>query len=91
MIHNEHFQKADDSYEVRHDGNGNAIHVYIKDGEAIVFPTMYDCGTYLYIRDNDIERFYILEENLEWLYSHAEYNYYKLKDIYQSVKQFNNA
>ena len=35
MIHTEHLRKADESYEVRHDNNGNAVHAYIKDGKVL--------------------------------------------------------
>ena len=42
MLHNEHLRKADELYEIRHDNNGNAIHIFIKDGEAIIFQNLDD-------------------------------------------------
>lgn len=29
MLHNEHLRLASESYEIKHDNNGNALHVYI--------------------------------------------------------------
>lgn len=83
MIHNEHFLKADDTYEIRHDNNGNAVHVYIKDGEAIVFPTAYDLFSYVVNANAEAERFYLPEEELDKMYECGEYNYYDLKQMKQ--------
>lgn len=84
MLHNEHLAKADESYEIRHDSAGNVIHVYIKDGEAIVFPTLDDFVMYIYI-GKEVERFYLNENELSNLYSFDEYNYYRLKKIAESI------
>lgn len=81
MTHNEHFLRADDLYEIRHDNNGNAIHVYVKDGEAIVFPTAYDLSMYV-INGKDCDRFYISESRLSDMYESNEYNYYMLKVLW---------
>jgi hypothetical protein len=78
MIHNEHLQKADELYEVRHDNNGNAIHVYIKDGEAIIFPTLHDFVMRVYY-GQEVERFYLEEESLDAMYDESAYDYYTLK------------
>lgn len=78
MIHNEHFDKADRTYEVRHDNNGAAIHVLIKDGEAIIYPTLYD----LYLHFNSgvqVERMYVSEEDLGDIYELDVYDYYRIK------------
>lgn len=80
MLHNEHLRKADESYEIRHDHSGNVIHVYIKDGEAVLFPTLIEMIRWLLFGSQE-ERFYMNEEDLERLYEHDEYNYYKLKKI----------
>lgn len=80
MLHNEHLRKADESYEIRHDHSGNAIHVYIKDGEAVVFPTLVCMIRWLLFGSQE-ERFYVGEVDLDALYEHDEYNYYKLKKI----------
>lgn len=79
MLHNEHLRKADETYEIRHDHNGNAIHVLIKDGEAIIFPTLHDLVGRIYF-GLDSERFYLKEEDLGEMYSESEYNYYELKN-----------
>ena len=81
MIHNESFLRADDLYEVRHDSNGNAIHVYVKDGEAIVFPSAYDLSMYV-INGKDCDRFYISESRLTDMYVSNEYNYHALKVLW---------
>lgn len=85
MLHNEHFRKADESYEIRHDNIGNAIHVFITDGEAIVFPTLFDFFSYCYLGRPNIERFYLEERLLDNLYSFEEYQYYKLKEIAEKI------
>jgi hypothetical protein len=85
MLHNEHLRKADELYEVRHDDNSNAIHVFIKDGEAIIFPSLWDLVQYKYLGVNDIERFYLDEEELSKLYSHDSYDYYSLKEIAEGL------
>ena len=77
MIHNEHLRKADESYEIRHDNHGNAVHVYIKDGEAIIFPTLEDFIRRVYFGE-EVERFYVSEEDLESLYG-GSYSYYDMK------------
>lgn len=79
MLHNEHLRKADESYEIRHDHNGNAIHVFIKDGEAIVFPTLWDLIEYQYLGVPNTERFYVSEADLSTLYESRSYSYYDLK------------
>lgn len=81
MLHNEHLSKADELYEIRHDNSGNAIHVFIKDGEAIIFPTLHDLIQRIYF-GKEVERFYLEEEALEAMYDESEYNYYNLKSIY---------
>jgi ribosomal protein S19 len=81
MTHNEHLRKADELYEVRHDNNGNAIHVYIKDGEAIIFPSLHDFVTRIYY-GQEVERFYVKEEALFDMYTENAYDYYTLKSKY---------
>lgn len=85
MLHNEHLRRADESYEIRHDHNGNAIHLFIKDGEAIVFPSLHDFIAYLYLGDSNIERFYISESSLGDLYNSKDYSYYELKKIAEKI------
>jgi hypothetical protein len=84
MTHNEHLRKADESYEIRHDNNGNAIHVLIKDGEAIVFPTLHDFVSRVYF-GQEVEQFYCPEELLSDLYESDSYYYYTLKEFCERV------
>jgi len=49
MTHNEHLRKADETYEVRHDNCGNALHVYIKDGYAKIFGSLDDFINHIYM------------------------------------------
>lgn len=86
MLHNEHLRKADELYEIRHDNNGNVIHVFIKDGEVIIFPTLHDLVSRVYF-GLDSERFYINEDELWYLYEQSNYNYYDLKNDYSELKE----
>ena len=81
MLHNEHLSKADELYEVRHDNNGNAIHVFIKDGEAIIFQNLHDFVMRIYY-GKEVERFYLSEEELTDMYNSNDYEYYELKSKY---------
>jgi hypothetical protein len=86
MLHNEHLRKADELYEVRHDNDGNAIHIFIKDGEAIIFPTLWDLISHqCYNGIPEVERFYLDEEELINLYSFEVYDYYSLKEIAKKI------
>jgi hypothetical protein len=81
MIHSEHLAKADESYEIRFDQNGHAIHVYFKDGYAIVFPALHEFVLRVYYGE-EVERFYLDEEDLERMYQERTCNYYELKARY---------
>ena len=70
-IHNEHLRKADESYEVIHDNKGKALHVYIKDGDAIIFNSLHDLVSYVYFAKPDIQRHYVSEDELEGYYQSA--------------------
>lgn len=83
MIHNEHLSKADELYEVRHDNSGNAIHVFVRDGNAIVFPTLHDFVMYIY-EGQQVERFYLSEEELTDMYNDSSYDYYTLKSTHHN-------
>jgi hypothetical protein len=79
MIHNEHLRKADESYEIRHDNNGNAIHVYLTDGYAVLFPTIHDFIMKVYFGKQS-ESFTTFESRLEEIYESDIYDYYKIKE-----------
>lgn len=78
MIHNEHLRRADTLYECRHDGNGNAVHVLIKDGEAVIYPTLQDLIESHYFFEPGHSKMYLREEQLEQLYECEDYSFYKL-------------
>ena len=75
MTHSEHLRRADETYEIRHDGSGNAIHIVIKDGEAVLYPTLHDMIVHQYFGQNS-ERFYVSEKSVETLFERGNYNYY---------------
>jgi hypothetical protein len=79
MLHNESLKGADSSYEIR-SNNFKAIHVHIKDGEAICFPTLHDFVLYCYFGDSNVERFYLKESLLDDLYQNENYDYHSLKE-----------
>jgi hypothetical protein len=79
MVHNEHFRRADELYEIWHDNNGQAIHMLIKDGEAIIFKDLHDFVLYNYL-GTDVDRVYISEDALNDIPDECRYNYYKLRD-----------
>jgi hypothetical protein len=81
-LHNEHLRKADETYEIRHDNNGNAIHVYIDGyGGAKVYPTLNELVKDVYLNEES-ESFYIKEDELEHLYDFEEYNFYKMREAW---------
>lgn len=89
MIYSEHLDKADESYVIRCDDNGHVIHVYEKDGEAIVFPSLSYFIRYLYCGETDIERFYVTENQMDTLYKTDVYSYYDLKDMANKFESCN--
>lgn len=85
MLHNEHLRRADESYEIRHDHNGNAIHIYLKDNKAIIFGSLHDFIAYLYLGESEIERLYLDEHNLSDLYNSKSYSYHELKKVAEKL------
>lgn len=81
MIHNEHLRKADELYEIRHDMHGNAIHVYVTGGEAIIFRSLNDFIKHVYFGDPDVSCYYALEEDLSKLYECPEYKFEALVPV----------
>lgn len=80
MIHNEHLRKADELYEVWHDNNGNAIHMYIKDGEVIIFPNLLRLVEYVILGNSSTERVHMTEDKLDKIPDDIRYNYYSVRD-----------
>lgn len=49
MLHNEHLRFASESYEIKHDNNGNALHVYIDQYQsAYIFSCLNAFVKYVY-------------------------------------------
>lgn len=49
MLHNEHLRLACESYEIKHDNNGNALHVYIDQYQnAYIFTCLDSLVKYVY-------------------------------------------
>jgi hypothetical protein len=67
-IHNEHLRKADESYELVHNEKGAALHVYIKDGDAIIFDCLDDFVRHVYMGVPSVPRQYASEDELETYY-----------------------
>jgi len=78
MIFNEHLRRADESYELRFNSKGEAIHVHIKDGIATIFPTLDDMIRWAYFGEQT-ERFTWAEYFLDLIYDLKEYSYYEIK------------
>lgn len=81
MIHNEHLRSANEQYEIRHDHKGNAIHVYIRDNDAVIYGTLDDLIQSVYF-GKQVERIYCFNDDLETIYENESYEFKKLKDIY---------
>jgi predicted RecB family endonuclease len=81
MTHNEHLRKADETYEVRHDNCGNAIHVYIKDGYAKIFGSMDDFINYIYGIDSSRYYIEVKEGMLDAIYETDAYTLNQVKNF----------
>ena len=68
----EHFGRADTSVEICELSSGNTITTIHKDGEAIIFPSIYEAFLYASTGDNVIERFYCDEKQLEYVYENFD-------------------
>jgi hypothetical protein len=84
MLHSEHLRKADETYECRHDGNGNAVHIVITRTTAVIFPTINDLIKQVYFGE-EVERFYCAKEFLYDLYESDSYSYHTLKEFAERV------
>lgn len=73
-------------YQIRHDGNNNAIHAHIHYGEAIVFKKLEDLFAMVFSSPTmqqltSIECFFVNEDMLKELYKFEVYDYDSLHDI----------
>lgn len=82
MIHNENLRTADELYEIRNDDGGNALHIYIKDGNAIIYQCLDDLIQHIYF-GKQTDRIYCSEDSLIDIY---DSNVYELSEI---ANQFN--
>ena len=69
--------RADKLYECRTNGEHH-IHVIIKDGEAVVYANLIDMISHQYLGDENVNRFYLTEYELEDLYGQEIYEFLKL-------------
>lgn len=81
MLHNEHLRKADELYEILHDMHGNAIHIYVTDGEAIIFGSLHEFVEHVYFGASGIRRYYISEDDLNELYNSPSYKFEELAPL----------
>jgi hypothetical protein len=72
MLHNEHLRTADELYEIRNDDGGNALHIYIKDGNAIIYQCLDDLIQHIYF-GKQTDRVYCSETDLEAIYKSDMY------------------
>jgi len=84
MFYSENFSNTE-TYEVRHDNNGNCIHVFITDGDAVIYPTLQDLIGHRYGTGMGVERVYLDEEDLPKLYESEFYGYSTLKKIVHQI------
>jgi hypothetical protein len=87
MILNQHLREADESIEIIHNSQGQSVCFYIKDGEAIMFPTIDDLVRYVYLGEGT-KREYLLESELDGIYQTDLYDYHQIKE-YLNKKRTN--
>ena len=80
LLVSEHFGRADTSIEIDELSKGT-ITVIHKDGEAIIFPSIYVMCMYQTSGSDSLERFYCDESQLDFVYSN-------FKDYYDIVNNF---
>ena len=85
MIHTEHLRKADESYAIRHDNKGNAVHEYRRGYYYYIFPTLDDFARYVYLGDQTADRFPVQEEDLNELYESDVYEYFALRKLAENI------
>lgn len=73
----EHFGRADTSIEIVELSPGNTITVVHKDGEAKIFPSIYEMVCYEQGMRENVDRFYCDEKQLEFVYE----NFTSYQDI----------
>ena len=89
-LHTEKLRKNWESYELRHDNEGNATHAVIKDGKATIYASLLDLIQHRYFGNADIKTYSIREEDLDELYG-DEYNFHKLEDKMKELQERENV
>jgi hypothetical protein len=79
MTHIEYLGDDKGCYEIRHNDYGAAIHVYILDSDAIIFPSLDELIRYVYLGDRDMKYISIPVGALEELYESKHYDYRSIK------------
>jgi hypothetical protein len=73
-----------ETYEVRHDNHGNAIHVVIVDNIANVYASLDNLVRHQYLGQENVPRYCTRVDNLESYYNKDDYNFYTLFDMPKS-------
>lgn len=77
MLHNEELK--DGWYEIRHNNDDEAIHIYIlNEKKAFVFPTLDDLVRFVYLGDKSVEHKVVNDDELSELYDSEYYSYEEL-------------
>ena len=84
-LHNEHVFYADRIYEIRHNSEGEAIHVFIKNGYANIYPSLeYFLEGEIYM--TEVEHICVEEKSLSQLYECPHYDYKNVKKYAESLQ-----
>jgi hypothetical protein len=87
MVHNEKLLGSNGSYEIWADGDGYAIHLYIRESDAFIFPTLNDLIRYVYFDDFNVEHISMPEDELSQIYSQRKH-YYIIKELADKFKNW---
>jgi len=85
MWYNEYLRKGDESYEFYKTHHDDVLHVYHKDGEAIIFECLMDLIFYVFLGVSSISRIYVDTDELQKVYE----IYDDIEEIYSETMNFN--
>jgi hypothetical protein len=79
MLHTELLKGKHETYEIRHDSNGNATHAIISHGKATIYESLNSMIKHHYFGHTKTKRYKLNEDDLDELYG-EEYSFSKLED-----------